>query len=233
MRSAPQPDLAQIEAVELEISLREIDKVALLERNAPLRARIDTALKPEREQTATRVRLLEDDTASKTRRLEEIDRLLGTASAELAALQQGNQKMRDLQREYDDAVALNRQLKLRVQGVQSDILLRTNAASLPFMVARQPVPPDHPDGIPSWVIVLSSLGLGALLAAALNLGRMVVDDRVRTPESVRIDAQVQVLGVIPEYSAMGASGSVRWRVVSLSLLVVGTVGVHLAFVALF
>lgn len=232
-RSAVPPDAAATEALELELSLREVDRAAILEANAAVRARIDRQLKPEREQFATRLELLDDDTASKSSRRKEIDKLLAAASAELATLQQRSQALRDLQREYEDATALNRQIKLRAQEVQSDLLLRVNAASLPFAVTRQPDPPDHPDGIPAWVIALCSLALGALLAGVLNLSRILVDDRVRSAESVRLDAQVEVLGVIPEYVSRQDRSAMRWRATLCALLVAGTAAAHLAYVALF
>jgi len=232
-RAVPGADVARVEDLELQISNLEIERVAALEKRDALRRRIDSEFKAPREQTRARLSILEDEVGLKTRRRGEIGKLLESADVELSKLEQGSEVLRNLRRKYDDAVALNRQQKLQLQNVRSDIDLRTNPASLSFQVIRQPVLPSAPDGIPSWVFVLSALGISVLGSIVLGLGPAMVDEKVRLPESIVLDVQVPVLTVIPEYRPAQGGAHVRWRVILLSLVVAVSVGANAAFLILF
>jgi hypothetical protein len=233
LRAVPGSDIARAEQLELEISRLDVELAALQEKRAAAQARIDTELQPQRHQATARLATLAEEIALKQRRREEIDRLIVAAREEAARLLQENQQLRELQRAYDDAAALNRQLKLRLQAVRDEIAVKANVTALPFEVARQPVEPSRPDGVPAWLIVLASLVIGLVVAAARLLGTVLVDDRVRLAETLIVEAEIPVLAVIPDYRPLQAVGQVRWQAILAALLVMATAAAMLQFLRAF
>lgn len=169
---------------------------------------------------------------SKGERERELGLLLEQGRAESSTLQEGNQTIRELQRAYDDAAALQRQLNVRLQELRQELELRTSVAALPFSTSRVPVPPRSPDGMPAWGYVLLAAA-GALVVAGLRLlGSILIDDRVRLADTVLEEAEVPVLAVIPDYSPREAIARVRLRVVLVALLGAASVAAVALFLVL-
>ncbi|MCG3169155.1 MAG: hypothetical protein CALGDGBN_00668 [Pseudomonadales bacterium] len=187
----------------------------------------------ERQQFEARRAALGDEIRAKQARERQLRTLIEQGRVDSATLIEGNQILRDLQREYDDAAALERQLSVRLNELRLDAELRTTPSALPVSVSRAPLLPLRPDGIPGWVYVLFAALGGVLVAGVRLLGHILVDDRVRLAQGVLEEVEVPVLAVIPEYRPREAHARVRVGVVMVTLLVGSTVAAAAVFLFLY
>ncbi len=187
----------------------------------------------ERQQFDSRRAALAEEIRARQARERELRALLEQGHTDTASLIEGSQVLRDLQREYDDAIALERQLSVRLNELRLDAELRTTPSALPVTVSRAPLLPLRPDGIPGWVYVLFAALGGLLIAAVRLLGHILVDDRVRLAQGVLEEVEVPVLAVIPEYRPREARARVRVGVVMVALLISATVAAAAVFLFLY
>ena len=159
---------------------------------AAARTRLTTTLLPDQHQLQRQLADLADEFAGKQRRRDDLAKLLRAASVESSSLQEENLTIRELQRDYDNAEALSRQLEVRLQEARLEAQLRATP-ELPFELTLKPAWPRRPDGTPGWLIAVWAL-LGSILIGITRLVvRIIMDKNVRLAETIEAEIEVPVL----------------------------------------
>jgi hypothetical protein len=219
----------RLEAIDQRLDMLRSNSEMFRQRTPQDVAREQSQFETERQLLMVALTQAEQDLALKKQQLVRLRSLLYRARSEAAEMHKENQVLDDLRRQYETAVALDRQLILRLQQMKLETAVAPTLEALPFAVSRHPVMPDRADGLSRPVISVAVLVGGLMLMTIKLLASVLFDKRVRMPDALVAGAEVPVLSVIPDYQPLRAASDLRWQSISAVLLLAVVAAAHVAF----